>query len=136
MSEFGKHSDSTGGKPVVPEDLTASFYETSERIRKALKQDLAECHLSREEVAIRLTVRMGRVSLAMLDAYVAETKANKFPAELIPAWIEVTGSRRILELLCSEVKLSIATEEDRDFAALARAEMLAERLKAKLRAKK
>ena len=132
MSKSQEFSDSTANKPVVPDELESSLYGTSERIRNALKQDLAQCSLSREEVAIRLTVRAGRVSLAMLDAYVSETKANKFPAELVPAWIDVTGSRRILDLMCGEVGLSIATEEDRDYAALARAEMQAAALKAKL----
>jgi len=132
MSEIRQISDNTPGKAGVPDLLSDSFYATSDRIRKVLKDDLAECGLSRDEVATRLSVRMGRLSRATLDAYVSETNPNKFPAELIPAWVEVTKSRRVLELLCAEVQCSIATEEDRDFADLARARMKAERLAAKL----
>ncbi len=132
MSEVRQISDNAVESDGVGGLLSDSFYETAERIRKVLKQDLAECKWSREEVAIRLSVRMGRISLAMIDAYVSESKANKFPAELIPAWIEVTGSHRILALLCGDVELSIATPEDRDFAELGRARMKAERLARKL----
>ncbi len=88
--------------------------------------------MSREEVAVRLSVCGSRISAVILDAYLAESKPHKFPAELIPAWIQVTGSIRVLELLCAEIGLSIATQEDRDYAELARMQMRAEKLHAKL----
>ncbi len=132
MSENRQISDNTPALGGGVGHVDDSFLEGHERVRKALKADLAGCGLSREEVALRLSNRVGRVSLAMLDAYVAETKAHRFPAELIPAWVSVTGSRRLLDLLCGEVGLSIATSEDRDFAELGRAQMTGERLRAKL----
>ena len=132
MSDFDQIPDN--GTPST-DLLSGAFYATAERVRKALKQDLAEAHLSRDEVAIRLSVRMGRIGAAILDAYVAESKPHKFPAELIPAWIEVTKSRRILDVLCAEVGLSIATEEDRDFAELGRSQMRAKKLRRKLEAR-
>src|ERR1035441_7803548 len=99
MSSFSPISDNQALTGCGVDPLTDSFYSTADRVRKALKQDMAECRLSREEVAIRLSVRMGRIGVAILDAYVAESKPHKFPAELIPAWIEVTRSRRILDVL-------------------------------------
>ena len=132
MSEFDPISDIGSPKPDAEDVLTDSLYETSVRVRKVLQQDLAECRFSRDEVARRLSVRMGRISVAIIDAYVAHSKPHRFPAELIPAWIEVTGSRRILDLLCGEVGLSIANEEDRDFAAFGRAHLKAAHLQTKL----
>ena len=79
-----------------------------------------------------MSARVGRIGVSILDAYIADSKPHKFPAELVPAWVAVTKSRRLLDLLCGEVGVSVATEEDRDFADLARAELKAAALKAKL----
>ena len=135
MSTLPRFSDSASVPSADADPLDDPLYGTGEKLRKALKTDLAECRLSRDEVAARLSVRMGRVGAATLDAYIAESKANKFPAELIPAWVEVTKSRRILTLLCGEIGLSVATEEDRDFADLGRAHLKSEKLRKKLEAK-
>lgn len=89
--------------------------------------------MSRDQVAERLTEVAGRVTVAQLNAYIAETNANRFPAELIPAWVAVTKSRRLLDLLCGEVGLSVATVEDKEFAELGRAKLRVEQLELRLR---
>src|ERR1017187_1216247 len=81
MSSFSPISDNQALTGCGVDTLTDSFYSTADRVRKALKQDMAECRLSREEVAIRLSVRMGRIGVAILDAYVAESKPHKFAAD-------------------------------------------------------
>ena len=105
-------------------DGTAKFSATCGVVREALAADLKECGISRSEVAHRLSRAIEQpVSLAMVDAYVSEAKPHRFPAELVPAWVYVTNSRRILEALCVELGLSIATAEDRDFAELGRSRL-------------
>jgi len=102
-------------------------------VRQAILTDLRESRLSRDQIAIDVSRETGRtVSRAMIDAFVAETKPHRFPAELIPAWTRVTGSRRLLDLLCSNLGLSVATEEDRDFAQLGRTRLLDEKLTRRL----
>jgi hypothetical protein len=95
---------------------------------------LKEGILSREAVALELSRSVGRiVSLAMLDAYLAETKQNhRFPVELVPAWVYVMKSPRLLQALCGISGLSLATQEDRDFAELGRAALRQEKLAKKL----
>ena len=102
-------------------------------VKRAAAQDLKECRWSREEVAEGLSRLIGRpISLAQIDAMLAETKQHRLPAEWIPAWARVTGSTRILALVCAECGLWLADETEHDLAELARAEM--EREKAGARA--
>jgi hypothetical protein len=114
-------------------DPSPRYSTSSEIVRRAAAADLKMCGISRAEVAVRLSARVGRpISVAMIDAYVADSKPHHFPAELIPAWVEVTSSLRILEVLCEEAGLSVATQDDRDFAALGRANLGAEKLTRRL----
>jgi hypothetical protein len=134
MSEL---SDGSGPADVsnfhrISDKLDEPLWGTAERIRRALREDLAECRLSREDLAVRLTVRMGRVSVALINAWVAESKVNRFPADLVPAWTQVTGSRRLLELLCGEAGLALATREDCEFAELGRTNLRGRKLTQKL----
>jgi hypothetical protein len=92
-------------------------------------KDLKECGLSRAQVAYVLSGELGyEVSVAAVDAIVAETKANRMPAEWVPAWVKATGSRRLLDLLCEECGLSAATQEDTDFAELGRHQLKLQKL--------
>ncbi len=117
MSESGPLSDSTR-KPGK-----------SLKIRLAVAKDLNECGLSRAQVAYALSGELGyEVSVPMIEAIVAETKANRMPAEWLPAWVKATGSRRLLDLLCEECGLSVATQTDRDFAEFGRHEMAIKKL--------
>ena len=93
-------------------------------------EDLKACPLSREEIAFRLSERAGRhITGVMVDAWVSTTKANRFPAELIPAWTAVLGSKRLIEMLVAEMDgLSLCRLEDLEFAELGRARLRAEKL--------
>lgn len=92
-----------------------------------MKRDARECVLSRVEIAQQLGI-----TLAILDSYMAETKPHRFPAELIPAWVRMVGSRRILSAICAAEGLSIATQEDREFAELGRSALRQQKLGQKL----
>lgn len=92
-------------------------------IKRSLQRDIKECHWSREQIALRLSLHAGRtVTVAQINAYTAETKPHRFPLELLPAWIAATGSRRLLDVI---VPLSgpyvIADESDQKLANYARA---------------
>ena len=115
------------------QSLSPMFSGLSARVREVLALDLKQSRLSREQIAIELTETAGRpISLDMIEAYVAGSKPHRFPAELVPAWVSVLGSRRLLEVLCGELGLSPATQEDRDFADLGRTRLRDEQLTRKL----
>jgi hypothetical protein len=98
------------------------------RVKRAAAQDLKECRWSREEVALGLSKLVGReVSLAQLDAILAETKLHRLPAEWLPAWVRVTGSKRLLEMLCAECGMWLVDATEHDLAELARAQMQQEK---------
>ena len=90
-------------------------------VKRTLAQDIRECRWSRQEISHRLLMLTGRpISIATLDAMVANSKDNRFPAEWIPAWVMATGSRRILDLLVGEAGFSVADQTERDLAQFAR----------------
>lgn len=110
-----------------------SFADSSAHVRKALAQDIAFSTFSRSEIAQQLSNCIGRhISVAMIDAFIAETKPHRFPAELIPAWVKILGSDRVLRAVCAEAGLSLATEEDREFAELGRTRLRDEKLTRRL----
>jgi hypothetical protein len=98
-------------------------------MRISVAKDLDECGLSRAQVAHMMSAELGYpVSVAAIEAIVAETKLNRMPAEWIPAWVKATGSRRLLDMLCEQAGLSIATKEDREFAEFGRHQLAIQKL--------
>ena len=90
-------------------------------VKRTLIRDIKECQWSREQIACRLLMLTGKVvSLATLDAMVAESKDHRFPAEWIPAWVIATGSRRLLDLLVGEAGFWVADQTEHDLAEFAR----------------
>lgn len=120
-------AEPSGGSMSEAEVISDITSTVQTQVRAVLAQDLRECRLARPEVARQLGI-----TVAMLDAYIAETKPHRFPAELIPAWIRVVGSRRILSTICEAAGLSIATPEDMQFAELGRVHLRGEKLGRKL----
>jgi hypothetical protein len=91
------------------------------RIKRALAEDLRESRLSRAQIAFDLSNLVGRaVSVATIDAWTAATKPHRIPIEMVPAWVGVTGSRRVLDLICGEAKFYVATEQDLALAEMGR----------------
>ncbi len=99
------------------------------KVKRALLEDLKASPYSIEEIAFRLSARVGRhITVVMVDAWVSTTKANRFPAELLPAWTAAMASTRVIEMLCAQMELSVATQEDREFAELGRHQLRAQKL--------
>jgi hypothetical protein len=98
-------------------------------VKQALAQDVRECSWSREQILQRMYVVTGHaINLATLDAMIAESKEHRFPAEWIPAWVAATGSRRLLELLCSEAGLYLADATEHELSELARLNITAKKV--------
>ena len=101
-------------------------------VKQAAAQDLKECRWSREEVCLELSRLLAReITVAQIDAMVAETKSHRLPISIVPAWVRVTGSRRLLDLLCTAAGMWLADETDHQFAELGRAGLRAEKLAAR-----
>lgn len=98
-------------------------------VKRAAAADLRVCRLSREQVADRLSVALcRRITLAQIDAVVSETKEHRFPAEWIPAWVQITGSARLLEMLCREAGYWLADEGEHGLAEYGRTLLQREKL--------
>jgi hypothetical protein len=98
-------------------------------VKQAAALDLKDCKYSREQICLDLTALLGRnITVAQLDAIVAESKDHRFPLSMLPAWIKITGSVRILHLLCAASGLWLADETEHDFAELGKAGLRAEKL--------
>lgn len=109
------------------------FSGICEIVRDAIGKDLCECGMSRAEIALRLSDMVGKsISKDTIDAWTASTKPHRFPAEWLPAWVYITKSLRLLEVLTGPVGLSLATQEDRDFAELGRIKLNEQKLTKKL----
>ena len=133
ISKFSENSDKGASETGLLFEVSPVFAGASAVVRDILLCDLRECRLSRDEVAVRLARGLGRpITTAQIDAFVSQSKPHRFPAELIPAWVSVTGSKRILDALAGLSGLSIATQEEREFAALGRAGLKREKLSQKL----
>lgn len=115
------------------------FSAISGKVLAAAAKDLRECRWSREEVAERLSFLLARkITVAQIDALIAESKPHRFPAEWIPAWVKITGSARLLALLCEESGYWLADETEHNLAQLSRTEIerdRADRRVAELRAR-
>jgi len=95
------------------------------RVKQAAALDIKDCKLSREQIAEGLARLTGHpITLAQIDAMVAETHAHRLPAEWLAAWARVTGSTRILEMLAAEIGMWLADATDHDMAELARTEII------------
>jgi hypothetical protein len=99
-------------------------------IKTAAALDLKECRWSREQVAEGLSVMLDRsVTQAQIDAVTSETHPHNFHAAWLPAWVRITGSRRLLDLVCAAAGLWAVDAGDWDLAQYARASLQAEKLR-------
>ncbi len=105
-SLFDYLKDAAQAPAVVPKSVTGTM-DVQSRLRESLNLAIKGCNLSRWEIAGQLSDLLDReVSKAMLDAWTAESKeGHRFPAEFLPAFCMVTGSREPLSLLAEKAGL-------------------------------
>jgi hypothetical protein len=117
----------------VKNAVTPAREDTGTRIKRVLVRDLAECGLSRAQVAFDISQVVNRaITESQIDNYAAESKPHRIPIELIPAWVGVTRSHRLLDLLCEEVGLCAMSAQDRELAELGREQIHKERAERRL----
>lgn len=94
----------------------------SSGMKAAAALDIAGCPRSRQEIAERLSLALGRrITVAIVDAVVAQSHPHRMPADWVPAWVSITGSSRLLGLVCAGTGYCVADQLERDLAAYARA---------------
>jgi len=102
-------------------------------IKIAASLDLKQCRWSRDQVAEALSAILTRpVSVAQIDAVTSRTHSHQFHLEWLPAWVRITGSRRLLDLVCAASGLWAVDGGEWDLAQYARATLTAEKLKKRL----
>jgi len=102
-------------------------------IKTAAALDLKKCRWSREHVAEALSAVLKRsITVAQIDAVTSKTHAHQFHLEWLPAWVRITGSRRLLDLICAAAGLWAVDAGDWDLAQYARAGLQAEKLRKRI----
>jgi hypothetical protein len=105
----GKEKRTTGAD--LP--LFTGNFGISEEIKHIASDDLKRCRYSREQIALALSGQVGRdISIAMIDAWVSSTHQHRFPLDILPAWVRVTGSARLLEFVCNQAGLHLSNDTE------------------------
>lgn len=76
----------------------------SATLRELVSHGLKHPHLNRYGVAAEMSKLLGKeITKSMLDRWSAESKENhRFPLDYLNAFIEVTGDKTILRLICEK----------------------------------
>jgi hypothetical protein len=90
---------------LFPEESHAEsmpVFDLGHAIRCRITAALKRCPLSRHHVAAKMDELLGKdITKAMLDSWSAESKeAHRFPLEYLPAFVEATGDRSLLRMIC------------------------------------
>ena len=102
-------------------------------IKTAAALDLKQCRWSREQVAEGLSAILERsITVAQIDAVTSKTHSHQFHLAWLPAWVRITGSRRLLDLVCAASGLWAVDGGEWDLAQYARASLTAEKLKKRI----
>lgn len=104
-------------EPVVrfaPDQVRAASFD--QQLCKAMKVALADCGLSRDFVAERMSAYLGeRVSVSMLNAYVSPARdTHQISTVRFMALVHVTKDRRLLELLADPFGWAVVDERYAD----------------------
>lgn len=83
-------------------------------LRASLVTAIKNCPLSRYQIAAQISELMSRdITKDMLDKYCAESaEGHRIPAEVLPAFCAVTGSREPLVILAEAIGCMLAGPEE------------------------
>lgn len=83
-------------------------------LRASLVKAIKQCSLSRYQIAAQISELISRdITKEMLDKYCAESaEAHRIPAEIIPAFCLITGSRAALDLLAQAIGCTLLGPEE------------------------
>lgn len=125
---MAKNSRNTGGRSstqltifdMVREHQAAQVngpqpgtFNLSNQIRQELTNGLKRSPLSRHEVAAQMSDLVGvEITKSQLDSWTAESKdGHRFPAEYLPAFVRVTGHKRLLHIMAELVDCYVLESE-------------------------
>lgn len=90
------------GRATVPEKTTTDgAVNISSQLRNSITEAIKQCPLSRWEIAGKMSAFLGQeISKYSIDTWTAESKEkHRAPAEFLPAFCVVTGSREPIRIL-------------------------------------
>jgi hypothetical protein len=103
-----------------------------------MRQAIKDSRFSREQICDRMNERAkteglsggrgNRITVAALDGWVAETKVNQIPVNLLPLFCWATESVLPLKILASCIDADVIDRKDAKILALAKVEIEAQRI--------
>jgi len=86
---------------ISAQDNPPGSLDVDRQFREVVSEALRRCPLSRYQVVARMSELVGQdITKTMLDSWTAESKeGHRFPAFLLPAFCEATGSKEPLRYL-------------------------------------
>lgn len=114
-------TENSGGKRRA-KPLPAAF-EMDITIRRLVAEAISRCEKSRDQIGDDMSYLLGRrITVHILNLWTAESKDEyRIPLNVVAAFCEVTGDRRLLECVAAKLGLSLVGEQDAYFLALGRA---------------
>ncbi|WP_142849789.1 hypothetical protein [Telmatospirillum sp. J64-1] len=103
----------------VPPDLEPGALDYDQRLRALLNKAIKACPFDREQIAALVSSLVGReITKAQIDSWTGATRANRFPAELIPAMCQALGNTILLSGLAEASGCRLIEGRELQFARL------------------
>jgi hypothetical protein len=92
----------------------AGSFDIGQRLREMLSEGLRQCDFDRYEAAARMSRLVGcEITKSQLDSWTAESKEGyRFPAEYLPAFVNVTGYKEPLRVMAEMVQCYLLESEE------------------------
>ena len=108
------------------------------RLKSAMRQVVKECRFSREQICDRMNKmaisegvgggRSDKITVAALDAWLAESKANAISVSLLPIFCQAAESLLPLRVLANCLDAEVIDKKEAKILALAKLELEARKL--------
>ncbi len=139
MSNFKKNETSAHPDQLSLLDLKGitegQLADISLALRATLVKAIKQCSLSRYQIAAQISELISRdITKEMLDKYCAESaEGHRIPAEIIPAFCLVTGSRAPLDLLAQAIGCTLLGPEETQALEIVRLRMEKKKLEEQIK---
>jgi|GEM_PF-3498811 len=76
----------------------------SGEVKQIASEDVKESKYTIAQISGAIAGLTGRpLSAEMLAAFIDQAQPNHFPLDIVPAWVRITGSRRLIEFLLEKI---------------------------------